>query len=134
MIALDSHTNRRDEARGHIDQALVDYFASEEPKSTSETLLSDELSVILSDLEDIIDCLLSLIPSIRNEAAPRFTLGDVLIHSEPNGQIEQLVRTQFPTIDPIIADRLVMAISWRWNHLASLRGLPSQTSGSDRSK
>ncbi|KAG6366037.1 hypothetical protein INS49_000213 [Diaporthe citri] len=136
-MASDSHSNRPEEAKKGIDQALLDYFATEEPGSTTETVSGDDVSAILADIEDIIDCLLSLAPSIHNGTEPKLTPNTSQTSTESNSQLErdtQLVRASSPTIDSMIAERLLIALSWRRTLIANWRDPSLKTNDPEKSK
>lgn len=123
-MASDSRVSSPEEAREGIDQALLDYFAPGEPVSATETVSSDELPEVLADIEDTIDCLMSLTPSIRNGTNPKLILNNPPTDTESSSQFERdrrLVRTFFPDLDSRIAERLLTAISWRRSLIANLK-------------
>lgn len=126
-----------EEVREGVDQAVIDYFNPKQPGSTDETVSSDELPEVLADIEDIIDCLLSLAPSIRRGTEPKPILNSSPIITESNSQLERdthLVRTSFPALDSMIVDKLVMAISWRRNLIANWKDAPLKTQELGQSK
>lgn len=126
-----------EEAREGFDQELPGYANPRDPVSTAEPVSSDELSEILADIEDIIDCLMSLAPSIRNRTEPKLTLSNSPTSTESNIQLErdaQLVQKVFPTLDSMVADRLLMAISWRRNLLATWKDQSLKTRDPEKSK
>lgn len=136
-MASDSPISSPEEAREGIDQALLDCFAPGEPGSTTETVSSDELPEILADIEDTIDCLMSLTPSIRNGIKPKLIPNNPPTDTESSSQFErdrQLVRTFFPDLDSRIAERLLTAISWRRNLIANLKDEPLKTHDPEKSE
>lgn len=121
-MTSDFDISRPEEAREGIDQASLGSFAPEEPGATSESDSSDELSEILAEIEDIIDCLFSLAPSIRIGTEPKLMLNNPPTNMESSSRPErdmQLVRTFFPNLDSLIEDRLLTAISWRRSLIAN---------------
>lgn len=136
-VASGRHFHHVGQVNGIIDQALFDYFGAKEPKTTTETPSSDELAGVLSDIEDVIDCLSSLAPSIRNATRPKLRSNTSSTITESNGQLEwdtRLVQTFFSTLDSILKDRLLMAISWRRKLIANWKGPPSQIHGREKSE
>lgn len=134
-MATGQRFSQIDQARGDIDQALLEHFCPGESKQTAENPSSDELSGILSEIEDIIDCLSTLVPSIRIGTGPVLTVTTTSASPKSSIQVErdtQLVREFFPTIDSAIKDRLLMAISWRWKLIATWQDTTLQAHEEER--
>lgn len=117
-----------------MDQELLDYFAVQEQPPIIQGPSENELSGIVIHIEEIIDCLMTLIPSVRGAAAQSLTVRIMSTQMESLDDLKtyvMLIQRQFPDIyDVIILRRLAESLSWRRKRL---RQLPESSSSKKHS-
>jgi hypothetical protein len=102
------------------EKALLDHFGLGEQTSMSEPSQKNEMSMILTQIGDIIDCLTNVIPSIRGCTESKLRIRTVLITSESPDVLDehtQVVKEVLPAADDVVRERLVKSLSWRWRCL-----------------
>lgn len=127
------HAERPAEDKEITDQELLEYFAPEEQLPTSRGPYNNELSVILIHIEEIIDCLMSLIPSVCGITAANLTVGTMSIDTESldkmmiyeMGSFAWLIDEQFRGLNFDISKRLAASLTWRRSRLRQFPGPPN---------
>lgn len=127
-LGSEAHTDKPAEGEVITDKELLEYFAPMEQSSVSGGPQDNELSVILTHIEEVIDCLMSLIPSIGGGRARSLTGSTISTDMQWPGEFERytrLIQRFFPGVDDVISGRLTGALTWRRSCLNQFSELPN---------
>lgn len=107
------HSSEYDES---LDQELSNHFIPDDQLSKPGGAQNYELSTILAHIEEIIDCLMTLTPSIRNSAPngrSMDTASPTIGSPDRISRLKELVRTHCPAVDDVVLLRIVESLCWR---------------------
>lgn len=89
---------------------------------------NNDVSMILTHIGEIIECLMTLIPSMRGGTALNLTVRTMSTNMESIDGFERytgLIKTQFPGVDIMVSKRLVESLCWRWSRLGQFPESPN---------